>query len=87
MHIVKYLVEDLHAIAQDSDSQGFTALHGACENGHLDVVKYLVEKCNCNVLAQSKVRHVSFTVYDMSDLSLSLSVSLSFSIDDPTISI
>jgi ankyrin repeat protein len=41
---VKYLVEEKGADVKAVDVYGNTPLHRASQNGHLDVVKYLVEK-------------------------------------------
>ena len=42
MIIIKYLVEHGTDINKE-DNDGFTPLYNACEEGHEDVVKYLVE--------------------------------------------
>ena len=30
------------------NTDGITPLHAACEGGHIDIVKYLIDVCNCN---------------------------------------
>ena len=34
---------------QIADIDDFTPLHAACINGHLDITKYLILECNCNL--------------------------------------
>ena len=40
--------EDQHVNVNQKNNDGGTGLHWACDNGHLEVVKYLVEKAGAN---------------------------------------
>ena len=39
--------------SEELDSKGQTALHIACDNGHLDIVQYLVNKKGCSVTVKN----------------------------------
>merc|ERR1711879_336644 len=42
-HIVE-LIDSLHVDVSDRDGYGYTALHNACFNGHLTIVRALLER-------------------------------------------
>ena len=48
MEIVKYLIPKFGDRKFDLDNDGNTCLHSAAQEGHLAVVKYLVEECGFN---------------------------------------
>ncbi len=55
MLVAKYLVEngtDIHA----TEKSGDTALLWAAQSNHLDMVQYLVERCDVNVNIRNKVQ-------------------------------
>ena len=56
LHKVKYLVEMWHVDPDSCRDEQYnnTPLHWASEYGHLDIVKYLVEERNCDVMYRNK---------------------------------
>uniref|UniRef100_A0A6U5JLS1 Uncharacterized protein n=1 Tax=Grammatophora oceanica TaxID=210454 RepID=A0A6U5JLS1_9STRA len=51
LHVVKYLIESHKMRIDTKDNAGWTRLHVACANDHVDVVVSLVEKQGPNVEA------------------------------------
>lgn len=57
--MVKYLTKKLNYHVNNRDKLGETALMNACAKGHLDVVKYLIERGAADVTIRSDVRGFS----------------------------
>ena len=55
MEIVKYLIPKFGDRKFDLDNAGNTCLHLAAREGHLTVVKYLIEECGFNPNLGNKV--------------------------------
>ena len=55
MEIVKYLIPKFGDRRFDLDNDGDTCLYWAAEEGHLAVVKYLIEECGFNPNLGDKV--------------------------------
>ena len=52
--LVKFFIEDLNCEVDIRDQFGRIPLHDASQNGHLDVVQYLVDTRHCDPLCQGK---------------------------------
>ena len=50
----KYLVDEKHCDPACKKNDGWTPLHLACLNGHLDVAKYLVDEKHCDPASKDK---------------------------------
>ena len=50
-----YLIPKCPDLLYVSNKNGMTCLHGAAENGHLEMVKYLVEQHKFDLTALDKV--------------------------------
>lgn len=63
-HIVQYLMEETNAVAEKElyDGEGYTPLLSACRQGHIKLVKLLVD-LKANVYAKDKVRGVKSVHY------------------------
>ena len=48
-HILEFLIQRLHVNANSYSRDGLTALHCACIANRLDLVKYLVQDCHCDL--------------------------------------
>ena len=55
MEIVKYLIPKFRDGRFGLDNDGDTCLHYAAQEGHLAVVKYLIEECGFNSNLGNKV--------------------------------
>ena len=55
MEIIKYLIPKFGDRKFDLTNDGNTCLHWAAQEGHLAVVKYLVEECEFNPNLADKV--------------------------------
>ena len=55
MEIVKYLIPKFGDRKFDLDNHGETCLHYAAHEGHLAIVKYLIEECGFNPNLGNKV--------------------------------
>ena len=55
MEIVKYLIPKFGDRRFDQSNAGNTCLHQAAQEGHLAVVKYLIEECGFNPNLGNKV--------------------------------
>ena len=55
MEIVKYLIPKFGDRRFDLDNDGDTCLHCAALEGHLAVVKYLIEECRFDPNLENKV--------------------------------
>ena len=49
MNLVEYFIKDCHLDATSKTNGGYTALHVACQKGHINIVRYLVEECNVDL--------------------------------------
>ena len=65
LSIVKYLIEEQHIDpSADRDEDGYLAIHRACQNSKLSVVKYLFEKSTEVCLMEAKDIFCDFTKDD-----------------------
>ena len=46
-------------VVDEKDEYYQTPLHIACFEGHINIVKYLVDKCKANIYARDKVRNLA----------------------------
>ena len=55
MEIVRYLIPKYGDRKFDLDNDGNTCLHYAAREGHLSVVKYLIEECGFDLNLENQV--------------------------------
>ena len=48
MNVVKYLVTEMKCNPKSPGHEGWTPLHYACGNGHMDIIKYLITEHGCD---------------------------------------